>query len=73
MKSQHCYICFYSECENKEYYLAEIDNKVAIMALGKGYVWGNKKDALIFKSINIAKSYLKDLNNAYIKRSNENV
>lgn len=58
----------YSDYEGKEYYLVEIDNKVAIKALGKGYIWGAKKDALIFKSINIAKSYLKDLSkSAYIK------
>ena len=57
----------YSDYENKEYYLTELDNKACIMALGKGYVWGSKKDALIFNSINIAKSYLRDLRGAYIK------
>ena len=68
MKNKQCYICFYTEYENKEYYLTEIDNQVAIKTLGKGYVWGNIKDALIFNSINIAKSYLKDLRkDAYIK------
>ena len=58
----------YSDYEDKEYYLVEIDNKVALLTLGKGYIWGNKKDALIFKSKNIANSYLKDLSRyAYIK------
>lgn len=66
-KSIPCYICMYTEYEDKEYYLSEIDNKVAINVLGKGYVWSNKNNALIFKSINIAKSYIKDLHNAYIK------
>ena len=68
MKNKYCYICMYSDYEDKEYYLTELNNQVAIKTLGKGYVWGKKKDALIFKSINIAKSYLKDLSkNAYIK------
>ena len=70
--SKRCNICFYSIYEDKEYYLIELDNKVATKVLGKGYIWGKKKDALIFTSINVAKSYLKDIRNngrtdAYIK------
>ena len=65
MRPQHCYICIYSDYENKEYYLTEIDNEAAIRALGRGYIWGSKKDALIFASKNSAKSYL--VRGAYIK------
>lgn len=58
----------YSYSEDKEYYLVSIDDPIATKVLGKGYIWGNKKDALIFASKSIAKSYLKDLNkNSYIK------
>ena len=58
----------YSESENKEYYLVELNHKPAIMLGLKGYVWGNKKNALIFISMNVAKSYLRDLSaSAYIK------
>ena len=68
MKSKMCYICLYSEEEDKEYYLIELNHNPAIMAGFNGYVWGNKKDALIFISKNVAKSYLKDLGtSAYIK------